>query len=238
MPTIGDSIGIHASLSTGAYFATSIVPRALLDEYGPISGPNALLIRLRPGASPAAALRSLQQVTRQLNADSRSPLEESVLGDLPQYLSAISLLPVQRPAEITDYKSMGVVPATLASGLAAGALAGLGLTLAASVHRRRRDFALLKTLGFTRGQVAGAVAWQATVVAIAGSIVGIPVGITAGRWLWLAFARQLSAVPDPTVPAVPIVLTACAALALANLVALGPGWRAARTPTAAVLRAE
>jgi FtsX-like permease family len=238
MPTIGDSIGVHASLSTGAYFATGIVPRALLDEYGPISGPNALLIRLRPGASPAAALGSLQLITRELNADSRSPVGESVLGDLPRYLSSVTLLPVQRPAEITNYKSMGAVPAILAAGLAAGALAGLGLTMAASVRRRRRDFAVLKTLGFTRGQVAGAVAWQATAVAVTGIVVGIPAGIAAGRWLWIAFAHQLSAVPEPVVPALPIVLTACGALALANIVALGPGWRAARTATAAVLRAE
>ena len=44
------------------------------------------------------------------------------------------------------------MPAILSGGLAAGAVAALGLTLIASVRRRRRDFALLKTLGFTRRQ--------------------------------------------------------------------------------------
>ena len=81
------------------------------------------------------------------------------------------------------------MPAILAGGLAAGAVAGLGLTLVASVRRRRRDFALLKTLGFTRRQLAGAVAWQSTVIAAAGLVIGVPLGIAAGRWLWLAFAR-------------------------------------------------
>ena len=101
------------------------------------------------------------------------------------------MLPPQRPAEIVNYKSMGTMPAVLSGGLAAGAVAGLGLTLVASVRRRRRDFALLKTLGFTRRQLAGAVAWQSTVIALVGLIIGVPLGIAGGRWLWLAFARAV-----------------------------------------------
>ena len=75
-------------------------------------------------------------------------------------------------------------------------------------------------------------------VAVVGLVIGVPVGIAAGRWLWLAFARQLSAVPDPVVPAGSIALAVVAALVLANLVAALPGRAAARTPAAIVLRAE
>ena len=149
-----------------------------------------------------------------------------------------NVLPVQRPAEIVNYKSMGTMPAVLAGGVAAGTVAALGLTLVASVRRRRRDLALLKTLGFTRGQLAAAVAWQSTVVAVVGLVVGVPLGIAAGRWLWLAFARELSAVPDPVVPVGSIALAAVTALVLANLVAAVPGRQAARTPAALTLRAE
>jgi predicted lysophospholipase L1 biosynthesis ABC-type transport system permease subunit len=42
--------------------------------------------------------------------------------------------------------------------LAAGAIVALGLALAASVRRRRRDLALLKALGFTGGQLVETVA--------------------------------------------------------------------------------
>ena len=66
----------------------------------------------------------------------------------------------------------------------------------------------------------------------------MPLGIAAGRWLWIVFARYLSAVPDPVIPAASIALAALAALVLANLVAALPGRSAARTPAALLLRAE
>jgi hypothetical protein len=238
LPTIGDVIGVHASLSTGAILSTRSLPVADLTAYGPVSGPNAVFIRLRPGVSKAAGMRSLNKIATQLNQDSRGPLVESLFGNIGRYINFVSVLPVQRPAEIVNYRTMGAMPAVLAGGLAAGAVAGLGLTLVASVRRRRRDFAMLKTLGFTRRQLAAAVAWQSSVVAVAGLVVGVPVGIAAGRWLWLAFARELSAVPDPVIPAASIALAAVAALVLANLVAALPGRAAARTPAAIVLRAE
>jgi predicted lysophospholipase L1 biosynthesis ABC-type transport system permease subunit len=96
----------------------------------------------------------------------------------------------------------------------------------------------LKALGFTRRQLAAAVAWQATVVAVVGVVVGIPLGIVVGRQLWTLFARNINVVPDPTVPALSVLLVGLGALVFANLVAAFPGRSAARTPTALVLRAE
>ena len=96
-----------------------------------------------------------------------------------------------------------------------GAVA-LGFILGASVRRRRRDLALLKTLGFTQRQLSAAIAWQTTMAAVIGVIVGMPLGIVSGRELWILFARSIDA----------------------NLVAVIPGRIAARTSTALVLRAE
>src|SRR5205807_3692791 len=112
----------------------------------------------------------------------------------------VDLLNVQRPAEIVNYRSTGATPTVLAVGLAAGAFAGLVLTLAASVRRRRRDLALLKTLGFTQRQLGATIAWQATVAAVVGIVIGTPLGIAAGRQLWIVFSHQIYAVPSATVP--------------------------------------
>jgi ABC-type lipoprotein release transport system permease subunit len=148
------------------------------------------------------------------------------------------VLPVQRPAEIANFQSMGTAPVILAGALALSALSSLLLTLMSSVRRRRRDLALLKILGFTRRQLSATVAWQSTAAITVGTIVGVPVGIVLGRRLWDLFARQISVVPEPTVPALTVVLIVIGALVLANLVALLPGRLAGRTPAAALLRAE
>jgi len=124
------------------------------------------------------------------------------------------------------------------SGLALGAVTALALTLAASVRRRRRDLALLKTLGFTQRPLAAAVSAQASVAAVVGIAVGVPLGIVLGRWLWVLFARLIYAVPEPTVPVLWVVLIAIGSLVLANAVAAVPARSAARTPTALMLRAE
>jgi hypothetical protein len=238
MPAIGGVLSVHSSMSTGALFSTAVLPGSASGPFGPLlSGPNAILVRLRPGTSQTAGLRSLQAINTKLTQMLSSPRVLAATHGA-SLADTVDLLPAQRPAEIVNYRSMGAMPVILAGGLAAGAVAALGFTLVASVRRRRRDFALLKTLGFTRRQIAAAVAWQSTVIAAAGLVIGVPAGIAAGRWLWLLFARQLSAVPDPVIPAVSIALAAAAALILANLVAAFPGRAAARTSAALALRSE
>jgi ABC-type lipoprotein release transport system permease subunit len=98
--------------------------------------------------------------------------------------------------------------------------------------------AVLKVLGFTPRQLSAVVAWQSTVAAFVGVIVGVPCGIILGRQLWTAFARGINAVPDASVPVVPVILVGIGALLFANGIAAIPGRLAARTPTALVLRAE
>lgn len=110
-------------------------------------------------------------------------------------------------------------------------------TLLTSVRRRRRDLAILKTIGFTTRQVRATVAWQATALAGAGLIAGVPLGLLAGRWAWILFAGQIAIVPAPVIS--PLTLLAVpAVLAAANAIAAIPARAAARTQPATVLRTE
>src|ERR1019366_2677934 len=95
---------------------------------------------------------------------------------------------------------------------------------------RPAEIANYRSIGTVPALLGGAV--------VLGTVVGVPLGIVAGRTLWNLFARNIHAVPAPSVPILSIVLIALGALILANLVAAIPGRIAARTPTAIILRAE
>ena len=212
LPSMGVAATLHTEMGTGAVLPYQDIPGTNGNQ------PNNILVTLVPGANLAAQQKVLQTI-------------------VPADVGGV-VLPVQRPAEIADFQSMGTAPVILAGALVLGALSSLLLTLMSSVRRRRRDLALLKTLGFTRRQLSATVAWQSTAAIAAGAIVGVPLGIALGRALWDLFARQISVVPEPTVPALTVVLIVLGALVLANLVALLPGRLAGRTPAAALLRAE
>jgi hypothetical protein len=230
-PAIGVNGTFHPSAGTGAVASTQLLPSAPDRVCGQQA--DMVLIRMRPGTAPAAALANARTIATATNGIFASVPESSNCYD-----DLVSVLPVQRPAEITDYQTMGETPTLLASALALAAVVALGATLVASVRRGRRDLATLKALGFTRRQLLSTVCWQSSVSVGIGVVVGMPVGIALGRWLWTLFARAIYVVPEPTVPLLSMALVAVGALAFANLVATIPGRIAADTPAALAFRTE
>ncbi len=227
MPAIGVGHGIHSSLGRGAVLpasALSLEVRANGISDRALQGPNTILVRFRPGVDHAVAIRRLERIGGRLS-EIRS-------------VRSIQVLPVQRPAEIVNYRTMGAAPLVLAGMLAAGAVVALGLTLATSVRRRSRDLALLRTLGLVRRQVVAVVIWQAALPVAIGTLAGAPIGIATGRFLWARFASELYVVPQPAVSMETVAAVAALTLALAILTAIVPGWRAAHTSFATALRAE
>jgi hypothetical protein len=225
MPAVGvGGVTGHASMGTGAVVPYQLLPASVRDQFSVSpAGPNAEFVRLKPGANAKTALRSLNRIAAEVTTP----------GNNGSYV-----LGVERPAEIVNYHSMGATPLILGLGLTVGAVTALGLTLVASVRRRRRSMAMLRTLGFTGRQLRASVAWQSSIAVVIGLVVGVPLGIVAGRYLWDLFATNIYVVPSPTVPALAIVAIALGALGLGNLVAAIPGRIAARTPAALLLRTE
>jgi ABC-type antimicrobial peptide transport system permease subunit len=110
--------------------------------------------------------------------------------------------------------------------------------LLVSVARRRREAGLLRSLGFVRRQVAAAVCWQASTVALIGIVVGAPIGIAVGRALWRAFATNFGVIPVPVVEPLTLAVLAVGVLAAANVLAAVPALAAARSRPGQVLRSE
>jgi ABC-type lipoprotein release transport system permease subunit len=148
------------------------------------------------------------------------------------------IAPAERPGDVSSLERIASVPVLLAGLLAVMAIGVLAHTLITSIRRRRRDLAILKTLGFSPLQLAGVVAWQATALTVIALLIGLPVGVAVGRWTWTVFADQLGILPDPIFPLLAVLFAVPSALFLANLIAALPGRSAARTQAALVLRSE
>jgi hypothetical protein len=166
----------------------------------------------------------------------RRPADQAAIARLKQQFPGV-VLPAVPPPEVRDLRGVNGLPLALALLLALLATGTVAHTLVSSVRRRRRDLAILKAVGFVTGQVRATVAWQATAIAASSLIIGLPLGIAAGRWAWTLLASQFAIEPVPVIS--PLVLFAFpAVLVLANAIAVFPAQAAARTQPAVVLRAE
>ena len=184
-----------------------------LKRIDPGAAANLIEVRIAPDVDRAAALRRLSRILE-------SPSE------------------AVRPTDVGDFGGVEALPSLIIAVFVAAAAAALAHALVTSIRRRRRDLAILKTIGFTRGQVAAAVAWHATTVAAIGILVGLPLGLAVGRFAWNVFADDLGVMPQVVTPVALIAAVVPAGILLGNLIAVLPGWNAARTRPAIVLRAE
>jgi putative ABC transport system permease protein len=182
------------------------------------------IIGYKPGTDENVANA---RMNRRLSALELCELELCAVQDKPR-----------TPADISNYSKVRATPIALAGAFALLAAATLGHTLVTSVNRRRRDLAVMKTVGFVRRQISMTIAWQASTVATIALLFGIPLGVAAGRWTWRTFADQLGVPLSPSVPMVPLLIAIPATLLIANLIAAFPARSAGRTRPALVLRSE
>ena len=142
------------------------------------------------------------------------------------------------PGAVTELGRLRSLPLALAVFFALLGCATVAHALVTTVRRRRGDLAVLRSFGFTRRQSRIAIAWQATLLAIAGLILGVPVGIVGGRVIWRWLAHSFPVVYVPPIAILAIVVVIPVAVALANLLAAWPARSAARIRPAEALRAE
>ena len=214
LPTLSDTLG----LGTGAALTPGGIRHLLPAKVLHPPPAAAVFVRFRPGAEPQAGRAAL--ATR---------------------LARVGSFRVDGPATPTDLVNFGQVqnlPQVLGIGLAAVALLTIAHLLMTSVRRRRRDFAILRVLGFTSWQVRGTLYCQALTLAGLALVIGVPAGIACGRLCWQVFAYQLGITPVVSVPLAALAVMAAGWLAAAAMIAALPGEAATRNRAARTLHSE
>ncbi len=212
-----------AALGTGAVFAlhSLVGPVCPSGARNPacvsallVADSGGLLVRTTPGPQGTAALAALSQ----------------------DYPSQVNF--PRPPTDLVNFGEAVNFPLIFGLIVVLFGVATLLHMLLSSLNRRRREMGLLKSLGFVRRQIALSVSWQTTTVATIGIVLGVPLGIAAGRLVWNAFASNLGVMADPVVTAWVVAAIAAGTLLVANLLAVGPAWVASRTRAASLLKAE
>lgn len=163
-------------------------------------------------------------------------------SDAAAYLAArhpgIGVFPHELPTDFANFGRVDRLPLTIGAVLASIAVLSLVHALVSATRARRRDLAVLKTLGFVRRQVAAAVSWHATALVAAAALIAFPLGIAAGRWSWNLFAQWIGAFAVTTVPLPQVMAVVASALVAGLVVAARPAQTASRVKPAVLLRVE
>jgi len=180
------------------------------------SGEDYLLLRFRPDADIVAAQKRIAA-----GAGSDRFVE-----------------PADLPTSVVSLGQLRSLPFVLAIFFALLAVATVAHALVTTVRRRRHDLAVLRSIGFTKRDTRLTIAWQATLTALVGLVLGVPLGIITGRLIWKQLAESFPVAYVPPLELFGLLLVVPAAIIVANLVAAGPAYAATRIRAGGVLRAE
>jgi putative ABC transport system permease protein len=133
-----------------------------------------------------------------------------------------------RQSVVDEFNSMlGVVYALLALAIVI-ALVGIGNTIALSVVERTRELGLLRAVGMSRAHLRGMVRWEAALIAVYGTVLGLLIGLGIGRALVYAIKASGIETAETVVPVGQLALIVALAGASGVVAAVLPARRAAR----------
>jgi len=145
---------------------------------------------------------------------------------------------VARPADIQSLARLRNLPVVLAGVLVALVAATVVHAMVVAVRTRRRDLAVIQGLGATAGQVRWIGVWQGVTVGSAALVLGIPIGLIAGRWFWVILAEAFGTIAEPVVPLPALLVLVPSVLVLAAALGVLPVQRGLRKTPAEVFSGE
>ncbi|HSP27300.1 MAG TPA: FtsX-like permease family protein [Ilumatobacteraceae bacterium] len=207
--------GSSRSLTLGALYTETDIAGDILVDVADINraagfeGDLAVLIGIADGVDEVAAAATVDSLGEAFGtpaAQTRTQYVDSIVSEVQILLGLI-------------YGLLGLAILI--------AVMGIANTLALSMHERTRELGLLRAVGQTRSQLRSTVRWEALLIALFGTLVGVGLGVFLGWALTRAVATQ-EGFGVFAVPPVPIaVIVAVGALA-GVIAAVRPARRAAR----------
>ncbi len=113
---------------------------------------------------------------------------------------------------------------------------GILNTLLLAIIERTREIGLLRAVGTTRRQLSAMVTWEAVIVAVFGSLLGIALGIFFG-WALITAIQQDSELLL-SIPVLALTLSVIVAALAGVVAAVYPAWRASRLNVLAAIAYE
>ncbi len=111
-------------------------------------------------------------------------------------------------------------------------------TFSITVAQRLREFAMLRTLGASRGQILGSVVAEAALIGLLGSLAGLAGGIAFAKGIQALFEAIGIDLPttSPVIETRTVVVSLAIGLTVTLVSSLAPAWRSTRVPPLAALR--
>jgi putative ABC transport system permease protein len=211
---LGDRAQVHlrvvALVSAGSGSQTILLPADLLARHTTAGLATQILVRAAPGAGIRRLTGALTALARRwpgVAVADRGALT-ATYGQQQQTQAWVNYLLV---GVIVAYTAISVVN-----------------TLVLATARRRREFALLRLTGSTRGQVLRMMSMEGVLIAVIGIVLGTAVSTTA----LVPFSVAASDSPTPSGPPWIYLAVISTAATLALTATLLPTWQALRSPPA------
>ncbi len=169
---------------------------------------NKILVKLRPGVTTAQGLAAVQKAAQQypgVKALDRAHYKADQTKMLNRLLALV-------------YALLGLAIVI--------ALLGIANTLALSIAERTREVGLLRAVGMTRSQLRSTIRWEAIIIALQGTLLGLLIGTFFGWALVAALHDQ--GVTVFRVPAGSLIVVVVLAALAGALAAVQPSRRAAK----------
>jgi ABC-type antimicrobial peptide transport system permease subunit len=231
--TIGDRVTFTSADGQGTSFEVSgyVVPPGLggndvigvgavvtdggFLQLGSDPTPRAAVVKIRPGAPRDDVVQLAEEIG----------LDPSDAGD-------------DRPGAILSLSRVTFVPFTVAGLLALLVALIVVNAVFTSVRRQDRSIGIIRSLGADGWWTTRAASWQSVALVAVPVLVGAPLGIVAGRFVFRRYAENLGTVESSSIPAGNLLVGLAILLVVALLAGNVAGRPARRVRPAALLRAE